>query len=266
VHVPRGSMETEIPGSPTAIEAEGISKAFVFSGGRIPVLDRVSIDVPQGSWVTIIGPSGCGKTTFLKILAGILMPDSGEILLEAEEVDPRGGVAYMPQSDTLLPWRTALENAILASEIDGRPREVAREEARELFFRFGLSGFEDRYPAELSGGMRQRLALIRTFLAHREVLLLDEPLGSLDALTRATMQEWLRSVWEELGKSILLVTHDVEEAILLSDRIAVFSSRPAHIRRTFPVMLPQPRLRTAEAFVALKGEILDLIHTEDTGG
>ena len=258
---------TERPNpSPSAIEAVAVTKAFASGGGSIPVLDRVSIDVPRGSWVSIVGPSGCGKTTFLRILAGILVPGSGTILLEGRERDPRGRVAYMPQSDTLLPWRTALENAILASQVDGRPRDAARAEARELFARFDLSGFEDRYPAELSGGMRQRLALIRTFLAHREVLLLDEPLGSLDALTRATMQEWLRSVWEEVGKSILLVTHDVEEAILLSDQIILFSSRPAHVRRAFPVTLPQPRLRTDNAVVALKGEILDLIYTEHADG
>lgn len=257
------SARSRLPG---AIEAAGITKSFGSPAGRIPVLNQASIDVPQGSWVTIIGPSGCGKTTFLKILAGILPPDSGEIFLAAKRVDPRGRVAYMPQRDTLLPWRTALENAILASEIDGHPRGAARTEARALFSRFGLCGFESLYPAQLSGGMRQRLALIRTFLAHREVLLLDEPLGSLDALTRTAMQQWLRSVFEELGKSVLLVTHDVEEAILLSDSITLFSSRPARVRRIFPVALPQPRSRTAAGFVSLKGEILELIYQEQAHG
>lgn len=252
--------------SPTVIEAVEISKAFVVPGGRICVLDRVSIAIPQGNWATVIGPSGCGKTTLLKILAGVLAPDSGKILLDVEEVNPRGKLAYMPQSDTLLPWRTALENAILAARIDGRSHQESRAEARNLFVRFGLAGFENRYPTELSGGMRQRLALVRTFLAHRGVLLLDEPLGSLDALTRTSMQEWLRSVWEELGKSILLVTHDVEEAILLSDRIYLFSSRPAHVRRVFSVALSHPRARTAEAVVALKREILALIHAEKADG
>ena len=247
---------------PIAIAAEAIGKFFPVTGGRIPVLDRVSIDIRSGSWATIIGPSGCGKTTFLKIMAGLLQPDSGRILTDVGEGDPREQIAYMPQSDTLLPWRTALDNAILASEIDGRPREEARAKAKRLFARFGLAGFEALYPAELSGGMRQRLALIRTFLAHREVLLLDEPLGSLDALTRATLQDWLLSVWEELGKTILLVTHDVEEAILLSDRIHLLSARPAHVRKEFTVEFPRPRSRTAEPLVKLKGEILDLIHGE----
>jgi len=180
---------------PSAIAAEEITKSFPIAGGKIPVLKRVSIDIRSGSWSTIIGPSGCGKTTFVKIMAGLLQPDSGRVLTDAGEGDPRERIAYMPQSDTLLPWRTALDNAILASEIARRPREEARAKAKRLFARFGLAGFEALYPAELSGGMRQRLALIRTFLAHREVLLLDEPLGSLDALTRATLQDWLLSVW-----------------------------------------------------------------------
>jgi len=247
---------------PSALSAIKISKSFFTPGGMLAVLDRVSLCIPRGSFTTLIGPSGCGKTTFVKILAGLLQPDSGRILTDAGEGDSRERIAYMPQSDTLLPWRTALDNAILASEIDGRPREEARAKAKRLFARFGLAGFEALYPAELSGGMRQRLALIRTFLAHREVLLLDEPLGSLDALTRATLQDWLLSVWEELGKTILLVTHDVEEAILLSDRIHLLSARPAHVRKEFTVEFPRPRSRTAEPLVKLKGEILDLIHGE----
>jgi len=240
----------------------GVEKAFPVGDGSLSVLGGVSLDVPRGSLIGLIGPSGCGKTTLTKILAGLLRPDSGEILTLGKRRDPREQVAYMPQRDTLLPWRTALDNAILASEIEGQSRERARVEARELFCRFGLEGFEDLYPAELSGGMRQRLTLIRTFLAHREVLLLDEPLGSLDALTRAAVQEWLLSVWEELGKSILFVTHDVEEAVVLSDQIVLLSARPARVRQRFSVDFPRPRKRTEKDFVALKGRILDLVHAE----
>jgi ABC-type nitrate/sulfonate/bicarbonate transport system ATPase subunit len=239
-----------------------VEKAFPVGDGTLSVLGGVSLDVPRGSLIGLIGPSGCGKTTLTKILAGLLRPDSGEILTLGKRRDPREQVAYMPQRDTLLPWRTALDNAILASEIEGQSRERARVEARELFCRFGLEGFEDLYPAELSGGMRQRLTLIRTFLAHREVLLLDEPLGSLDALTRAAVQEWLLSVWEELGKSILFVTHDVEEAVVLSDQIVLLSARPARVRQRFSVDFPRPRKRTEKDFVALKGRILDLVHAE----
>ena len=240
-----------------------VEKTFSVLGGTLSVLEGVSLDVLRGSLIGLIGPSGCGKTTLTKIMAGLLRPDSGEILTFGERRDPREQVAYMPQRDTLLPWRTALGNAILASEIEGRPREGARAEARELFYRFGLEGFENLYPSELSGGMRQRLTLIRTFLAHREVLLLDEPLGSLDAFTRAAVQEWLLSVWEELGKSILFVTHDVEEAIVLSDQIVLLSARPARVRQRFSVDVPRPRKRTERGFVALKGRILDLVHAEE---
>ncbi|MEA3356415.1 MAG: ABC transporter ATP-binding protein [Candidatus Bipolaricaulota bacterium] len=247
---------------PIAIAVADISKSFTSQTGRIPVLDGVSIDVTQGAWVTVLGPSGCGKTTLIRIMSGLLIPDSGRIITDIGEGDPRGQIAYMPQSDTLLPWRTALDNAILASEIDGQPCEQAKKDARRLFSRFGLAGFENLYPTELSGGMRQRLALIRTFLAHREVLLLDEPLGSLDALTRAAVQEWLLDVWSELRKTILLVTHDIEEALLLSDRIELLSTRPARVRREFSPELPRPRSRTAEPLVKLKGEILELIHRE----
>lgn len=246
----------------SAIRVMGVEKAFPVGDGSLSVLGGVSLDVPRGSLIGLIGPSGCGKTTLTKILAGLLRPDSGEILTLGKRRDPREQVAYMPQRDTLLPWRTALDNAILASEIEGQSRERARVEARELFCRFGLEGFEDLYPAELSGGMRQRLTLIRTFLAHREVLLLDEPLGSLDALTRAAVQEWLLSVWEELGKSILFVTHDVEEAVVLSDQIVLLSARPARVRQRFSVDFPRPRKRTEKDFVALKGRILDLVHAE----
>jgi ABC-type nitrate/sulfonate/bicarbonate transport system ATPase subunit len=246
----------------SAIRVMEVEKAFPVGDGTLSVLGGVSLDVPRGSLIGLIGPSGCGKTTLTKILAGLLRPDSGEILTLGKRRDPREQVAYMPQRDTLLPWRTALDNAILASEIEGQSRERARVEARELFCRFGLEGFEDLYPAELSGGMRQRLTLIRTFLAHREVLLLDEPLGSLDALTRAAVQEWLLSVWEELGKSILFVTHDVEEAVVLSDQIVLLSARPAHVRQRFSVDFPRPRKRTEKDFVALKGRILDLVHAE----
>jgi len=259
-------MNNERTSSATVLAATGITKSFPSPDKTIPVLSQVAINIPRGDWVTIIGPSGGGKTTLVKILAGILIPDSGKIIIEAKGEDPRRVIAYMPQNDSLLPWRTSLGNAILTSEIEGRSRKEAQSEARELFGRFGLAGFENLYPSELSGGMRQRLALIRTFLSHREVLLLDEPLGSLDPLTRTTMQEWLLLVWQELGKSILLVTHDVDEAIFLSDLIYLFSRRPAHVRRHFNIELPRPRARTAQSLMELKTKILDLIHTETLNG
>ena len=247
-----------------ALALEGVS--FAFREGALPVLEEVSLVVPERSWVTLVGPSGCGKTTLLRVACGLLRPTAGRVLIHGKAIDPRGKLAYMPQADTLLPWRTALSNAVLAAEVDGRPLAEAKAEARELFQRFGLAGFEDAYPGELSGGMRQRLALIRTFLTHREVLLLDEPLGALDALTRAAMQDWLRQVWEALGKTILFVTHDVEEAVILSDRIMVLSPRPAHITATVEVPLPRPRNRTSGEVVRLRAEVLRWLEKGDANG
>ena len=183
----------------------------------------------------------------------------GEVSIGCAPLTEAGATAYLPQRDTLLPWRTALDNAVLASEVEGRPLAQARSEAAELFAHFGLSGFERLYPSQLSGGMRQRLALIRTFLAHRDVLLLDEPLGALDPLTRATLQDWLLSVWTALRKTILLVTHDVEEALLLSDRVLVMTERPALIGRDMWVELPRPRDRASAELAGTRGRLLDLL-------
>ena len=245
-----------------AIVARDVSVSFRTPAGRLPVIDRITLDVPSGGWTTLVGPSGCGKTTLLRMLAGLTPPDSGELAVGGVSCDPRDRIAYLPQSDTLLPWRTALDNAVLASEIERRPRAQARQEARALFARFGLAGFEATFPAQLSGGMRQRLALIRTFLAHREILLLDEPLASLDALARMRLQDWLLHAWEEMRKTILLVTHDVEEAVLLSDSIVLLSRRPAHVRRRFPVAMSRPRRRAAPELGRLREEILALIFAE----
>ncbi len=257
-----GTVETHQPSRSVAIAAVAVSKSFLRGQQTIRVLDAVSVEVPCGSWVSVIGPSGCGKTTLLRIMAGLVVADGGRVLVGAGSAREREGVAYMPQSDTLLPWRTALDNALLGPEVDGRPRGQAQEEARALFARFGLSGSEHLYPHQLSGGMRQRVALMRTFLCRREVLLLDEPLGSLDALTRATMQGWLCSVWQELGHSVLLVTHDIEEAILLSDCIYLLSTDPARILREQALDWPRPRLRNTEAIVQMKAQILDLVCAE----
>jgi ABC-type nitrate/sulfonate/bicarbonate transport system ATPase subunit len=240
--------------SSRAIRVRGVSKSFA----ETDVLASITFDVEASTWTTILGPSGCGKTTLLRILAGLLEPDGGDVSIGSPAGLP-SWAAYLPQADTLLPWRTALDNAILASEIEGRSRAAACAEAVELFSHFGLSGFEGCFPSQLSGGMRQRLVLIRTFLAHREVLLLDEPLGALDPLTRATLQDWLLSVWAELRKTILLVTHDVEEALLLSDRILVMTERPASIALESPVELERPRDRASAALAAEKGRLLGFL-------
>lgn len=243
-----------------AIEVNDIGKSFAGANGRVDAIASLSFDVPWGTWATLIGPSGCGKTTLLRILAGLIAPESGSVRV-AGEAGSRAGTAtsYLPQRDTLLPWRTALDNAVLASEIDRRPLGEARHEAAELFARFGLVGFENHYPSQLSGGMRQRLALVRAFLAHREILLLDEPLGALDPLTRAGLQDWLLGVWQELRKTVVLVTHDVEEALLLSDRILLLTQRPATVERSYDVELPRPRNRSSGNLAERKSEMLDVL-------
>ena len=246
----------------TTLRVENISKIYHERSTRIPVLDSISFDLHTGTWTTLLGPSGCGKTTILKILAGLETPDSGRVIVEESDSFRLGATAYLPQHDTLLPWRTALGNAILASEIDGKSIDDAKKEALELFDHFGLSGFESLYPSQLSGGMRQRLALIRTFLTHRSILLLDEPLGALDPLTRATLQKWLLGVWGELKKTVLLVTHDAEEALLLSDRILVLTERPARLQLDQRVELTRPRDRGSSALGAQKTQLLDLLLKE----
>ena len=241
-----------------------ITKAFSVPGGDLPVLDGVSFSIDRRGFAGVVGPSGCGKTTLIKMLAGILSVDSGEIAVGQETGNLRGEVAYMPQSDTLLPWRTALANALIPAQIDHRPSGEAIRETRDLFAHFGLSGFEDMYPVELSGGMKQRVALMRTFLSHRDILLLDEPFGALDALTRAHLQDWLVSVWHEMAKTILLVTHDVEEALLLSDHIFLLSARPACVRNDFTIDLSRPRARSDAVLVRQKEELLQMIYAEES--
>jgi ABC-type nitrate/sulfonate/bicarbonate transport system ATPase subunit len=243
------------------LKAEGLFVGFPSPRGRIEVLAGLSLALVRGTWTTCVGPSGCGKTTLLRVLAGLIEPDRGFVHVEGNV--PRSSlVAYLPQQDTLLPWRSAVHNAVLGAEIDRRPLRQALAEAQELFARFGLAGAERQYPNRLSGGMRQRVAVIRTYLTHREVLLLDEPLGALDPLTRATLQEWLLDVWGELGKTVLLVTHDVEEALLLSDRVIVLSPRPARIRETVVPILARPRPRAAPEFVRQKEALLGLLTKE----
>jgi ABC-type nitrate/sulfonate/bicarbonate transport system ATPase subunit len=224
------------------IEVRAVSKAFREAGRVIQALDNVTFDAYPGEFVTIIGPSGSGKSTLFNLITGLAQPDSGEIVMDCGDITRRTGrVGYMPQRDLLLPWRTVLNNVILGPELDGQSRRAARQQARELLPLFGLEGFENAYPDTLSGGMRQRAALLRTFLTGRDVLLLDEPFGALDALTRRELQRWLLGVWHRFQKTILFITHDVEEAVFLADRVLVFSARPGRIVTTLRVDLPRPR-------------------------
>jgi ABC-type nitrate/sulfonate/bicarbonate transport system ATPase subunit len=211
----------------------------------------------------VIGPSGCGKSTLFNVIAGLERPDSGRVLVDGEDATGRvEPFAYMPQQDLLFPWRTVLDNTTLGLEVAGMSRRSARERARPLFAEFGLSGFESAHPYELSGGMRQRAALLRTVVQDRAVLLLDEPFGALDSLTRTDMQTWLDDVRTRFGWTVLLITHDIREAVFLSDRVLVLGPRPTHVRREVSVDLPRPReigLITSPQFAAIEEELLAVL-------
>ncbi len=207
------------------------------------VLDGVSIDVAEGEFVSILGPSGAGKSTLFELLIGGLRADRGRIAFDGRPLDPaRSPFAFMPQRDALMPWRRIIDNVTLGLEVQGLTRRAARERVRPLVTRFGLEGFERHWPAQLSGGMRQRAALLRTIVQDRRIMLLDEPFGALDALTRIGMQRWLERRWMDDRWTTLLVTHDVREAVCLSDRVYVLSPRPARVVAEFAVPLARPRL------------------------
>ena len=195
------------------------------------VLDALNLSVGEGEFVSILGPSGCGKSTFLNILAGILAAESGEVFVDGKPVKGMSShFAYMPQQDLLLPWKTILDNVCLYGKLHHREQQ-AREQAMANMATFGLSGYENSYPRELSGGMRQRAAFLRTALCEADILLLDEPFGALDVITRAEMQDWLLGMRAKLGATTVLVTHDIEEAMYLSDRILIMQGAPASFEK-----------------------------------
>ncbi|SFU21768.1 ABC transporter ATP-binding protein [Mesorhizobium sp. YR577] len=247
------------------IELRNVSKTF----GAVKALQDLEVAIKPGELVTVVGPSGCGKSTLFNILAGLEEPDPGNILRlrgqSSMASDLLGQVSFMPQRDLLLPWRNVIDNAILALEIEGMPRAEARRQALQMLPEFGLSGFEKQYPNQLSGGMRQRVALMRTFLFKRDLMLLDEPFGALDALTRTMMQRWLLDVWQKHKRTVLFITHDVDEAIFLGDRVLVMTARPGRMKLEQKVDLPRPRkadIVTSPEFIALKKTLLEAIEEE----
>ena len=247
------------------LELTGIAKTFETSrGAAVVALAPVSLAITRGTFLTILGPSGCGKSTIFNIIAGLELPSAGSVMLDGTSILGMSGVvSYMLQKDLLLPWRSIVDNVVLGMEIDGVPRAEARARAVPLLERYGLGGFEHRYPAELSGGMRQRAALLRTMLCDRDVVLLDEPFAALDAQTRADMQEWLLDVWDDFKKTVVFVTHDVDEAVYLSDEIVTMSARPGRIVERLPISLTRPRKRaivTSAPFMAYKEHFLALLH------
>ena len=224
------------------IELRHVSKIFSGIDRAVPALKDVSLQVMPGEFVTIIGASGSGKSTLFNLCVGLLEPDDGEILIDGETPDNRAGmVGSMPQRDLLLPWRSVLANVVIALEIQGASKEESRQKALEMLPHFGLEAFENEYPSALSGGMRQRAALLRTWLMGRSTLLLDEPFGALDALTRKELQNWLLGVWQEFERTVMFITHDVEEAVYLADRVIVLTARPGKIQRELKIDLPRPR-------------------------
>lgn len=211
-----------------------IDKLAVSFDGRT-ILGGLSFDVADGEFVSLLGPSGCGKSTILNVLAGIVTPEGGTVRVDGATISGTSEhFAYMPQEDLLLPWKSILDNVCLYGAIHGTKKEAA-ERARALFPAFGLAGYKDAYPDALSGGMRQRAAFLRTAMCQADILLLDEPFGALDVITRGDMQDWLQNMRSQLGKTTLLVTHDIDEAIYLSDRILVLNGRPASIREEITI-------------------------------
>jgi ABC-type nitrate/sulfonate/bicarbonate transport system ATPase subunit len=236
-----------------------------FDGVR--ALDGVSFTLGRGEFVSIVGPSGCGKSTLFNVVSGLLRPTRGRVLLDGKDVTGETGhVGYMLQKDLLLPWRTVIGNIVLGASLRRGATRRDREEAATLAGRYGLGEFLHHYPHALSGGMRQRVAVMRTLALKADVLLLDEPFGALDAQTRLDMQMWLLSVCRDLNATILFVTHDIDEAIFLSDRVAVMKGRPGRIARDIAVNLPRPRgidTLTSPDFIDFKRQAMALLHGDE---
>ncbi len=241
------------------IEVHGLTAFYE----ELPIIDNLSINLKQGEFVSLLGPSGCGKSTLFNCIAGILSPQSGDILIDGENhTGKTGRISYMYQKDLLLPWSKIIDNVALPLVLKGKAKLDARKEVAHHFKTFGLEGFEHKYPHQLSGGMRQRAALMRTYMYSSDILLLDEPFGGLDAITKARLQDWLLSILPDMKASILFITHDIDEAIYLSDRIYVLSERPASIKKEIIIDVPRPRDRditTSDEFNRIKKEVLHLL-------
>jgi NitT/TauT family transport system ATP-binding protein len=246
------------------LELRGLTKQHVDKAGGLQILDNIDLDIEKGAFVSLVGPSGCGKTTLLRIIAGLDSASSGELRLEGRFLsgcDARVGLVF--QEFALFPWRSLIANIDIGLEIQGVPKAQRRAAAMQYVRNFGLEGFERRYPKALSGGMKQRVAIARTLIANPQIVLMDEPFGSLDSQTRNTMQNFLLKIWAERKDTILFVTHNVDEAVYLSDRIAVLSPRPAKILKVFDVNLDRPRDRTGREVNRIRRGILELLEDSD---
>jgi ABC-type nitrate/sulfonate/bicarbonate transport system ATPase subunit len=247
------------------VQLHGVSKRF----DATDALTATDLSIAPGSFVSIVGPSGCGKSTLFNIISGLTAPTSGSVVVDGRDVTGSAGhVGYMLQKDLLVPWRTVVGNITLGSALRGGVTQEDVEEAVAIASKYGLGEFLDHYPAALSGGMRQRVAFMRTLASRHQVLLLDEPFGALDAQTRFAMQEWLLEVWRDTGRTVLFITHDVDEALFLSDRVLVMSPRPGRIVDDFAVELERPRsleTLTEPRFMELKQRVLRHLHDRGEG-
>ncbi|BAS27787.1 ABC transporter [Limnochorda pilosa] len=251
-----------------AVSLRGVVKRFRVGSGGLTVLDGLDLQVRQGEFVGLVGPSGCGKSTLLHVVAGLEEPSAGSIEVDGS-CERLGRVALMPQKDLLLPWKRAVDNAALGLRSAGLDGRQAAREAAGYFPLFGLAGFERSYPSTLSGGERQRVALLRTFLAGRRVVALDEPLGALDWITRRSLHRWLLHAWQRFDAAILLVTHDVDEALLLSDRVYVLTPRPARVADEVGIEAPQSEREgylASQEGVTLRNRILRALGLRDGQG
>lgn len=230
------------PSGGAILRAEHISVTFASPQGKLEALADVSFQVERGEFVCVVGPSGCGKSTLLRVLSGLLSPTSGQVYLRGKPLDgPCGDIGIVFQKASLMPWRTVSQNITLPLEIQGLDSVQTRQQATDLIRLVGLEGFERNYPHELSGGMAQRVAIARALIHDPEILLLDEPFGSLDALTRERMNVELLRIWQARRKTVVMVTHDIQEAIFLADRVIVMTPRPGQITANLPIALPRPR-------------------------
>jgi NitT/TauT family transport system ATP-binding protein len=235
----------------TAIDVRGLVKVYPTSHGPVRALDGIDFSIGDGEFVSVLGPSGCGKSTMLMIIAGLRDHQSGSVQVFGEEVEaPLADAGVVFQSDVLLDWRSNIDNVLLQIEFRGRDKSAFRQEAKDLLAQVGLAGFEDRRPYELSGGMRQRVAICRALIHDPRILLMDEPFGALDALTREQMVLDLQHIWLNRRKSVLFITHSIPEAVILSDRVIVMTPRPGRIDSVLEINLPRPRTLEVESTVA----------------
>ncbi|RLF18307.1 MAG: nitrate ABC transporter ATP-binding protein [Thermoprotei archaeon] len=228
------------------------------------VVDGVSFTVDSGEFVCIVGPSGCGKTTLIRMIAGLEKPDKGCVKIEGEELTSsrKGLYGYVPQDDALMPWRTVLNNVMLGLELMGVDGREAYERAQEVISMVGLKGFEDYYPHQLSGGMRKRVAIARALAVDPRILLMDEPFANIDAQTRWIMQKELMALWSKFKKTVIFVTHNVEEAVYLADKVIMLTKRPARVKREIAIDLPRPRDKLSQPFVKYRERIIDMLREE----